>query len=146
MEGLLERARKNVADYPNRVTRLKESVTQELQSLQKLSEEYVAHIVAEIESTSRKGGTQLKLWYLEGVIVSGENLRGLRVKFESLEKEDLDLQIADRRALLKHALTVYTRVLFDAIKREFADFDVQSPDWTELEDAKLTISWEIKHE
>lgn len=150
-EGLLERARENVTGYQERLTKLKESLTNEFQSLDNLSGDFVEAIVEAIESASRKSDTRLELKCIGYVcedpsdkvsFVCGENV--LYLSFYRLNTELSDIQTADKRALLKHAHIVRVRALFEAIKKEFAEFDIQSRDWTDVEDANLTISWEIK--
>lgn len=107
-ECLLERARENVTGYQERLTKLKESLTNEFQSRDNLSGDFVEAI----ESASRKSDTRLELKCIGYVCEDPSDVR--------------------------------VRALFEAIKKEFAEFDIQSRDWTDVEDANLTISWEIR--
>lgn len=149
-EGLLERARENVTGYQQRLTKLKETITNEFQSLVNLRGDFVDAIVKAIESASRKSDTRLELKCIgyecddpsdKVYIACGKDVLYF-LSFERLNKDFSDLQTDDMRALLKHAHIVYVRRLFEAVKREFAEFDIQSNDWTDVKDANLTISWE----
>ena len=144
-EGLLGRARENVTGYQEKLANLKEGITNEFQSLVNLRGDFVEAI----ESASRKSDTRLELKCIgyecddpsdKVYIACGKDV--LYLSFKRLNKEFSDLQTADMRALLKHAHSVYVRRLFEAVKREFAEFDIQSKDWTDVKDANLTISWE----
>lgn len=141
---LLEEARKNVADYQHRVSECKRAIDVGMDDPEKLGRFYLEAVAAEIKQQSKNGATHLAFHYsdtLDG-LVFGDKLFNFTKQFN-----DFDIKFPeffnsnDQSELKQYARRRFVCTFFEAIRKEFADFDIQSKEWTQLSEANFTISW-----
>lgn len=141
---LLEEARKNVSDYQQRVSEIKRAIEAGMDEPAKIGTFFLECVAAEIKQQSKIGVAHLAFCYSNDLdcLGFGTKLYEFKSQFKELDSKLLEFfNSTDQFELKQHARKCFVRIFFEAVRKEFADFDIQSKEWTELSEANLTISW-----
>lgn len=141
---LLEEARKNVSDYQQRVSEIKRAIEAGMDEPAKIGTFFLECVAAEIKQQSKIGVAHLAFCYSNDLdcLCFGKKMYDCKMQFKELDSKFPEFfNSTDQFELKQYARKCFVRIFFEAIRKEFADFDIQSKEWMELSEANLTISW-----